>query len=287
MLGRDLSDPLGLEMPAPSSPAEAKIQIRCLCKAFVSRGQRVVAVEDVSLSVPAGQFLCIVGPSGCGKTTLLRTVAGLERPSAGEVSVTREDGERPVSSMVFQEQSIFPWLSVRDNVTYGLRLRGVTRAQRVASASSYLAKVGLTQFAGAYPYQLSGGMRQRVSIARAFANDPEILLMDEPFAALDEQNRILLQEELLRIWDETRKTVLFITHSIDEALVLGDRVVVMSARPGRVKADFPVDYPRPREVYQLKAMPEFGRLAYRIWELLRDEVVRARELEAAADRSPG
>ncbi len=275
MLGRKLSERPDCEMPTPTSPAEGKVEIRGLSKAFVSRGQRTIAIDDVSLTVPRGQFLCIVGPSGCGKTTLLRIVAGLERPSAGEVLAVRDDSGRPVSSMVFQEQSIFPWMSVRDNITYGPRLRGVSRERRAAIASTYLGKVGLTQFADAYPYQLSGGMRQRVSIARAFANDPEILLMDEPFAALDEQNRILLQEELLRIWDETRKTVLFITHSIDEALVLGDRIIVMSARPGRIKADIPVEFPRPREVYRLKARPEFGRLAYQIWELLRDEVLRA------------
>ena len=146
----------------------------------------------------------------------------------------------------------------------------------------YLSKVGLTQFAGAYPHQLSGGMKQRVSIARAFANDPEILLMDEPFAALDEQNKILLQEELLRIWDETRKTVLFITHSIDEALVLSDRVLVMTAHPGRIKADLAIDFPRPREVYRLKASPEFGQAAFRVWELLRDEVMRAKAAGATA-----
>ncbi|MBV9119362.1 MAG: ABC transporter ATP-binding protein, partial [Chloroflexi bacterium] len=160
------------------------------------------------------------------------------------------------------------------------RMRGVDRKTYAPIVDQYILKVGLTRFADSFPYQLSGGMKQRVSIARAFANDPEILLMDEPFAALDEQNKILLQEELLRIWDETRKTVLFITHSIDEALVLSDRVIVMTAHPGRIKADIPISFPRPREVYKLKAQPEFGQMAYQIWELLKEEVMRAKEIEA-------
>jgi NitT/TauT family transport system ATP-binding protein len=252
-----------------------------LTKVFVARGQRVTALDDVSLSIPRGQFVCIVGPSGCGKTTLLRIVAGLEQLSYGQVQVARDDASRPVNSMIFQEQSLFPWMTVRDNVAYGLRMRGVPKRSLEPVVNGYLNKVGLSRFAEAFPHQLSGGMKQRVSIARAFANDPEILLMDEPFAALDEQNKILLQEELLRIWDETRKTVLFITHSIDEALVLGDRVLVMTAHPGQIKADLNIDFPRPREVYRLKATPEFGLLAYRVWELLKEEVMRAKQLEAA------
>jgi NitT/TauT family transport system ATP-binding protein len=212
---------------------------------------------------------------------LLRIVAGLEQLSFGEVAVARDDNARPINSMIFQEQSLFPWMTVRDNVAYGLRMRGVPKRTLNPVVDGYLAKVGLSRFANAFPHQLSGGMKQRVSIARAFANDPEILLMDEPFAALDEQNKILLQEELLRIWDETRKTVLFITHSIDEALVLGDRVLVMTAHPGRIKADLRVDFPRPREVYRLKSSPEFGQLAFRVWELLKEEVMRAKQLEVA------
>jgi NitT/TauT family transport system ATP-binding protein len=242
----------------------------------------VTALDNVSLTIPAGQFVCIVGPSGCGKTTLLRIVAGLEQLSYGDVRVERESTSQPSNSMIFQEQSLFPWMTVRDNVAYGLRMRHLPKRTWTATVERYLSKVGLTQFAGAYPHQLSGGMKQRASIARAFANDPEILLMDEPFAALDEQNKILLQEELLRIWDETRKTVLFITHSIDEALVLGDRVLVMTAHPGRIKADLAIDFPRPREVYRLKASPEFGQAAYRVWELLREEVMRAKAVGTRA-----
>ena len=258
-----------------------KVEISHLTKVFPSRGEPVLALDDVSLSIPRGEFVCIVGPSGCGKTTLLRIVAGLEKQSYGDLIVKQEDKSKRVNSMIFQEQSIFPWMTVRDNVSYGLRMRGVDKKTCTVVVNDYIYKVGLTRFADSFPYQLSGGMKQRVSIARAFANDPEILLMDEPFAALDEQNKILLQEELLRIWDETRKTVLFITHSIDEALVLSDRIIVMTAHPGRIKADIRVEFPRTREVYKLKALPEFGQLAYHVWELLKEEVMRAKEIEAS------
>ncbi len=257
-----------------------KVQLRNLTKIFPGRPDPVVALDDVTLNIPAGQFTSIVGPSGCGKTTLLRIVAGLERQSYGELTVLHEDKSKRVNSMIFQEQSIFPWMTVKDNISYGLRMRGVDRKVYQPIVDEYILKVGLTRFRDSFPFQLSGGMKQRVSIARAFANDPEILLMDEPFAALDEQNKILLQEELLRIWDETRKTVIFITHSIDEALVLSDLVIVMTAHPGRIKADIKVEFPRPREVYKLKALPEFGQLAYHVWELLKDEVMRAKEIEA-------
>src|SRR2546427_2242552 len=165
-------------------------------------------------------------------------------------------------------------MTVDNNIAYGLRMRGVSATTRSSVVDYFLRQTGLTRFARSFPYQLSGGMKQRVSVARAFANDPEILLMDEPFANLDEQNRILLQEELLKIWEESRKTVVFITHSIDEAVVLGDRVVVMTAHPGTIKAEIEIDLPRPRKVYELKATGEFGRLAYCVWELLRDEVIR-------------
>jgi NitT/TauT family transport system ATP-binding protein len=256
-----------------------KIQIKGLSKVFVARGKPLVAVQNIDLSIPAGEFLCIVGPSGCGKTTLLRIVAGLEKQSRGLVTLVEEDPSKRLNSMIFQEQSIFPWLTVAQNIAFGLQMRHVPKRQYQPIVDSYIKKVGLTRFADCYPHQLSGGMKQRVSIARAFANDPEILLMDEPFAALDEQNKLLLQEELLRIWDETRKTVLFITHSIDEALVLGDRVLVMSAHPGRIIDDMRVDFPRPRSVLDVKSQPEFAELSRRIWDSLRDEVIRAKELE--------
>jgi NitT/TauT family transport system ATP-binding protein len=261
-----------------------KIRIENLSKVFPGRQGRVEALRGVSLSIPNGQFCCIVGPSGCGKTTLLRILAGLEEPSSGTLVLNHEDDRKPLSSMVFQEQSVFPWMTVEQNIGYGLRMRRIAKRTQREVVDYYLQKTGLTRFAKAFPHQLSGGMKQRVSVARAFANDPEVLLMDEPFAALDEQNKILLQEELLKIWEDSRKTVVFITHSIDEAVVLSDSVVVMTAHPGRIKAVLPVELPRPRQVYELKADPKFGQLVYEVWSLLRDEVLRAREEEGVATR---
>lgn len=240
---------------------------------FSLRGRDLVALDDVNLQVRDREFCCIVGPSGCGKTTFLRIVAGLERQTSGDLHIEVRDPTKPLTAMVFQEQSIFPWMTVRENVGYGLRMRGVHANVRRGVVDHYLEKVGLAHFAQAYPHQLSGGMKQRASVARAFATDPEILLMDEPFASVDEQTRALLQEELLRVWETDRKTVVYITHSIDEALVLGDRVVVMSARPGHVKAEIDVALPRPRSVYELKSSPEFSELVARVWEPLRREVL--------------
>jgi NitT/TauT family transport system ATP-binding protein len=250
-----------------------KIRFTHLGKTFSLARSRVDALIDVNLEVKRGEFICIVGPSGCGKTTLLRVLAGLEWPTRGEAVIVQDDPKAPLTSMIFQESSIFPWMTVRDNVAYGLRLRRLPPPHIVETVDRFIRLAGLERFADAYPHQLSGGMNQRVSVARAFCNDPEILLMDEPFAALDEQNKALLQEELLRIWSQTRKTVIFVTHSIDEALVLGDRVVVMSQRPGRLKAELRVDFPRPRYVYDLKAEPAFGEMSREIWTLLREEVV--------------
>ena len=245
-----------------------KIAIQGVSRSFGA----VAALAPVDIAIAPGEFVCIVGPSGCGKTTLLRILAGLETPSTGQVAIVSENPAQPLNTMIFQESSIFPWMTVRQNVGYGLKLRGIPAAEIATRIAPLLDLTGLSRFADAFPYQLSGGMKQRVSVARAFANDPELLLMDEPFAALDEQNKALLQEELLRLWSTTRKTVVFITHSIDEALVLGDRVLVMSARPGRIKADIAVPFPRPRSVVELKQDPDYVRLNHDIWLLLRDEV---------------
>lgn len=266
-----------------STTGTDKIRITGLTKLFRTGHTSVTALAEVNLTVPDGQFLCVVGPSGCGKTTMLRIMGGLETPTSGEVAVSRRDKGKPINSMIFQEHAIFPWLTVRDNVSYGLRMRGISRSEARDSADEYVRKVGLARFASAFPHQLSGGMKQRVSIARAFANDPEILLMDEPFASLDEQTKILLQEELLRIWEETRKTVVYVTHSIDEAIVMGDRILVFTAHPGHVKAEVNIDFPRPRGVYELKANPKFGEMAFHVWGLLRDEVMKAKEQERLAE----
>ena len=253
-----------------------QIRVEDLVKTYALPGGGITAVDHVSFQVREGEFFCIVGPSGCGKTTILRILAGLETKSAGSVSVSYRQGGRPRSAMVFQDQSVFPWMTVEDNVGFGLRSQPLSPPARRDVVRYYLEQVGLTAFASAYPHQLSGGMKQRVSIARAFATDPEILLMDEPFAALDEQNKLLIQQELLRIWDELRKTVVYITHSIDEAIALGDRVMVMTAHPGRAKLMLPVEFKRPRNIPELRRDARFGELAYEIWGALRDEVVRAR-----------
>jgi NitT/TauT family transport system ATP-binding protein len=267
-----------------SADGVPKVRLRNLRKQFQVRGRTVEALAGVDLDIRAGEFFCIVGPSGCGKTTLLRILAGLETRSSGSIDVSRDtDSGRPLNSMVFQEQSIFPWMNVRDNVAFGLKARGLSKQRRYAIADPFVSKVGLEGFADALPHQLSGGMKQRVSIARAFANDPEMLLMDEPFAALDEQTKLLLQGELLRIWEETRKTVLYVTHSIDEAIVLADRILIMSARPGRIKdvLDVGAVFGRPRRVEVVKSSPEYGELFGHVWALLRDEVLAAAAAENA------
>ena len=272
-----------------------KIQLRGLRKRFEVKGRSFEALSGIDLDIEPGEFFCIVGPSGCGKTTLLRILAGLETHSAGQIELAQDAKEkpgeaatdRPMNAMVFQEQSIFPWMNVRDNVAFGLKARGIARQKRYEIAEPYITKVGLSGFEDALPHQLSGGMKQRVSIARAFANDPEMLLMDEPFAALDEQNKLLLQAELLRIWEETRKTVLYVTHSIDEAIVLADRIMVMSARPGRIKeiVDVRAVFGRPRRVEAVKSSEQYGEMFGRIWGQLRDEVAAASaEQRAEADR---
>ena len=258
----------------PDTPV--KIRLRNLSKSFATAGGTVTALDNVSLDIPSGCFFMIVGPSGCGKTTLLRILAGLDTPTSGTVEVSAPAPGRPGNSMVFQGDSLFPWMTVFENAAYGLNMRNLPKAEVAEVVGHYLNRTGLTKFAGAYPHQLSGGMRQRVSIARAFANDPDILLMDEPFSALDEQNKLLLQEELLRIWEETRKTVLFITHSVDEAVTLGDRIMVMTAQPGRTKQIVDVPFERPRDVLELRSRPAYGELVYSIWGQLRDEVQRAR-----------
>jgi NitT/TauT family transport system ATP-binding protein len=242
-------------------------------------GQPVEALGGVSFDVADGELVCIVGPSGCGKTTLLRVLARLERATSGSAIIRGADAAQPDRAMVFQNAGIFPWMTVEQNVAYGLQLHGVPRAEREAAARHWIGEIGLDRFATAYPAQLSGGMQQRVGLARAFAYDPEVLLMDEPFAALDAQTRLILQQTLLGQWERNAKTVIFVTHSIEEALTLGDRIYIMSARPGRLLREISVPFERPRDAIRLRTDPRFSALFAEIWETLRDEVDRARLAE--------
>jgi ABC-type nitrate/sulfonate/bicarbonate transport system ATPase subunit len=232
-----------------------------------------LALQATDLDVAENDFITILGPSGCGKSTLLRIIAGLDQPTAGEVQLDGRRIEAPGADrgMVFQSYTLFPWLTVLDNVCFGLRERGMPRPQQLEVAHGFIAQVGLKGFEQHYPKQLSGGMQQRTAIARALANDPRMLLMDEPFGALDHQTRELMQELLLGIWEAQRKTVLFVTHDIDEAVFLGSRVVVMSARPGRIKLDRAVPLPHPRH-YAMKTTPEFVGLKAELTEQVRVEV---------------
>ncbi|MHB1534934.1 MAG: ABC transporter ATP-binding protein [Acidimicrobiales bacterium] len=259
----------------PPGRRPAQLEARNVSKVFVGGGGDVVALVDVDLRVDAGTFVSLIGPSGCGKSTFLRIMGGLEQPDVGEVVTAEQGGDAaeraPRSAFVFQDYSLFPWLSVVDNVAFGLRMSGVRKAERIERARSWIARVGLGGFEGSYPEQLSGGMRQRLSLARAFVTEPDVLYMDEPMGAVDAQTRLLLQEDLIRLWEETRKTVLLVTHSIEEALLLGDRVVVMTARPGRIKLDLEVGLARPRTVATTTGAA-FGQLRATLWDALRDEV---------------
>ena len=237
-------------------------------------GQLITAVKDISLSITDGRFMSIVGPSGCGKTTLLNIVAGFIATSSGSVLIDGKaiSGPGPDRGVVFQSYALFDWLTVRENIEFGPRMAGVKVRERSERADTFLNMVGLRRFANRYPYELSGGMRQRVAIARALANNPEILLMDEPFASLDAQTRELMQEELLKIWETTGKTILFITHSVDEAIYLSTDVAVMSYRPGRIKQMFPVALPYPRADYSIRTDERFLQLKVAITELVREEI---------------
>ena len=243
------------------------------------RFDTTLALQATDLDVAQNEFITILGPSGCGKSTLLRIVAGLDQPTAGEVRLDgrRIEGPGADRGMVFQSYTLFPWLTVLDNVCFGLRERRMPRAEQLELAHDFLAKVGLKGFADHYPKQLSGGMQQRTALARALANRPRMMLMDEPFGALDHQTRELMQELLLGIWEAERTTVLFVTHDIDEAVFMGSRVVVMSARPGRIKLDRPVDLPHPRH-YAVKTTPVFSELKAELMEAVRAEVIAAQAL---------
>ena len=252
---------------------EAKIAIQDVTKVFAGsgRGGGVRALEPCSLDVQEGEFVCIIGPSGCGKSTLLRMIAGLGQPSAGSLRIDGKPirGPGPERGLVFQEYALFPWLTVLKNVMYGPVVRGLGKAQAEAAARKQIARVGLTGFEDHFPRQLSGGMKQRVGIARMWANDPDVLLMDEPFGALDSITRGILQKDLLRLWLQERKTVLFVTHSVEEAIFLADTIVVMSARPGRITSVIRVTEARPRDLLG----PEALALRHKLTRLVEEQVV--------------
>ncbi|NYT18982.1 MAG: ABC transporter ATP-binding protein, partial [Methanosarcinales archaeon] len=212
-------------------------------------GESTLALDNVNLEIKDKEFVCFIGPSGCGKTTLLRIIAGLELPDSGEITLDGENISLPDSKrgMVFQEYSLFPWRTVIQNITFGPQMQGLSKSESLEMAEKYLKLVGLEQFRNSYPYELSGGMRQRVAIARALANEPKVLLMDEPFGALDAQTRNTLQNELLQVWEKNQITIVFVTHSVDEAVFLADKIVVMTARPGKIKKVIDVELPRPRD----------------------------------------
>ena len=249
------------------------LSIKNLKKDFPKEQGVMTAIEDFSLDVEQSEFVCVLGPSGCGKTTLLRIIAGLETSTSGQMLLNGKEISGPGSDrgMVFQEFALFPWRTVRRNIEFGLEIKKKTPKEKEEISKMYIGLVGLKGFEDYHPFQLSGGMKQRVGIARALANDPAVLLMDEPFGALDAQTRNLMQKELLRIWQETKKTVIFITHSVDEACYLADRIIIMTSRPGTIKEIFVVPIPRPRD----RASVEFANLRKKILEELEREVTAA------------
>jgi NitT/TauT family transport system ATP-binding protein len=263
----------------------AKISLRGVGKVFSGR-REVTALDGITFDVHSGEFVVLVGPSGCGKSTLLDLLAGLVQPSSGEILV---DGA-PVTGpgldrgIVFQQYALLPWRTAQANVEFGLEAKGVARRERPDRARHFLDLVGLSGFGDRYPHELSGGMKQRVAIARSLAFDPDVLLMDEPFAALDAQTREGLQDELLRIWEQTGKTVVFITHGIEEAVYLGQRVAVMTSRPGRIKQVIDIPLGSRSAAEDLRSDPAFARYRHEIWSLLRDEVIRAQAQERATGR---
>jgi NitT/TauT family transport system ATP-binding protein len=257
-----------------------KVGLSDICLSYRTQsGERLLALDNINLQVKAGEFLCIVGPSGCGKSTLLHLIAGLHRQTSGQILVDGKQvegpGPGPDRILIFQELGLFPWLTVGDNVEFGMKMKGIGKAEREEKVRYYLRLVHLSQFKDSYTHQLSGGMRQRVALARALASEPDVLLMDEPFAALDAQTRDLLHDELERIWAETGRTIIFVTHNVREAIRLGDRVVLLTFRPGRVKREFAIDLPRPRILEDMQVAHAAGEILGE----LREEINRSLEVE--------
>jgi NitT/TauT family transport system ATP-binding protein len=262
--------------------AKGHIELQNLSMAFGSGHRRVLAVDQVSLQVKPGEFVSIIGPSGCGKSTLLNVVAGFTQPTEGRALLDGQTIEGPGADrgVVFQQYSLFPWMSVRKNVEFGLRMQGVAAGKRETTARTLLGLAGLLAFENHYPDQLSGGMKQRVGIVRALAASPQVMLMDEPFGALDSQTRVVMQQILTNMWQRFRLSVLFITHDIEEAIFLSDRVVVMTARPGRIKAEIAIDLPRPRTAEMMSSIA-FTQILHKLRNLIREESLAAMGSELA------
>lgn len=272
-------DPLSVHRSLrAASPEAPKVGLTDICLSYRTQNEeRLVALDHINLQVRAGEFVCVVGPSGCGKSTLLHLIAGLQQQTSGQVLIDGKPAQGPGTDriLIFQEHGLFPWLTVGRNVEFGMKMKGIKKAERDEKTRHYLRLVHLAKFENSYIHQLSGGMRQRVAIARALATEPDVLLMDEPFAALDAQTRDLLHDELERIWSETGRTIIFVTHNVREAVRLGDRVVLLTFRPGRVKNEFAVGLPRPRHLED----PVVAGAAREILDELRDEINRSLEAE--------
>ena len=265
-------------LPRPAEVEVPKVRLHNICLSYdTNSGEQLQALQDISLEVRSGEFLCIVGPSGCGKSTLLHLIAGLHRQSSGEVLLDNKSVQGPGTDriLIFQELGLFPWLTVGENVAFGMRMKGVSKQERESKIREYLRLVHLAKFKDSYVHQLSGGMRQRVALARALATEPDVLLMDEPFAALDAQTRDLLHDELERIWTETGCTIIFVTHNVREAVRLGDRVALLTFRPGRVKREYKIELPRPRHLEDA----EVAGAAREILNDLREEINKSLEEE--------
>ena len=278
--GREVKrGPISVSDPDSERPRGVpKVGLSDICLSYRTQSEeRLLALDHINLEVRAGEFLCIVGPSGCGKSTLLHLIAGLQSQTSGQILVDGKPVQGPGTDriMIFQDHALFPWLTVGENVEFGMKMKGVPKLGRREKVEYYLSLVHLAKFEKSYIHQLSGGMRQRVAIARALATEPDVLLMDEPFAALDAQTRDLLHDELERIWSETGRTIIFVTHNVREAVRLGDRVVLLTFRPGRVKNEFHVDLPRPRSLED----PEVALAARAVLDELREETNRSLEAE--------
>jgi NitT/TauT family transport system ATP-binding protein len=278
--------PIALDQPRPAASVEfPKVSLNEICLGYRAQsGERLIALDHINLEVRAGEFLCIVGPSGCGKSTLLHLIAGLNSQTSGQILVDGNPIQGPGTDriLIFQDHGLFPWLTVGQNVEFGMKMKGIPKAERRERTQHYLRLVHLGKFENSYIHQLSGGMRQRVAIARALATEPDVLLMDEPFASLDAQTRDLLHDELERIWSQTGRTIIFVTHNVREAVRLGDRVVLLTFRPGRVKNEFPVELPRPRSLED----PTVALAARAVLDELRDEINRSLDAEYSAGVKP-